>query len=100
MTFVLRFCRGREILVQRDASECRRGLWIPIWVRWCLFREYFNLMTRVLGFPDGSVVKYPPAMQEMWVRSPDQEDPLEKEMATHSSILAREIPWTEEPGGL
>ena len=57
-------------------------------------------MTRVLGFPDGSVVKYPPAMQEMWVRSPDQEDPLEKEMATHSSILAREIPWTEEPGGL
>ena len=100
MTFVLRFCRGREILVQRDASECRRGLWIAIWVRWCLFREYFNLMTRVLGFPDGSVVKYPPAMQEMWVRSPDQEDPLEKEMATHSSSLAREIPWTEEPGGL
>ena len=57
-------------------------------------------MTRVLGFPSGSAVKYPPAMQEMWVRSPDQEDPLEKEMATHSSILAREIPWTEKPGGL
>ena len=36
----------------------------------------------------------------MWVQSPGQEDPLEKEMAMHSSILAWEIPWTEEPGGL
>ena len=39
-------------------------------------------------------------MQEMGVRSLGQEDALEKEMATHSSILAWEIPWTEEPGGL
>ena len=39
-------------------------------------------------------------MQETWVRSLGWEDPLEKEMATHSSILAWEIPWTEEPGGL
>ena len=39
-----------------------------------------------------------PAMQELQVRSLSQEDPLEKEMATHSSILAWEIPWTEEPG--
>ena len=39
-------------------------------------------------------------MQETWVRSLGQEDPLEKEMATHSSILAWKIPWTEEPGGL
>ena len=38
--------------------------------------------------------------QEMWVQSLDQEDPLEKEMATHSSILAWKIQWTEEPGGL
>ena len=38
--------------------------------------------------------------QEMWIRFLDQEVPLEKEMATHSSILAGEIPWTEEPGGL
>ena len=38
------------------------------------------------------------AMQETWVRSLGQEDPLEKEMATHSSILAWRIPWTEEPG--
>ena len=41
-----------------------------------------------------------PAMQKTWVRSLSWEDSLEKEMATHSSILAWEIPWTEEPGGL
>ena len=45
-------------------------------------------------------VKNLPAMQETLVRSLGQEDPLEKEMATHSSILAWRIPWTEEPGGL
>ena len=39
-------------------------------------------------------------MQEMWVQSLGWEDPLEEEMAIHSSILAWEIPWTEEPGGL
>ena len=53
-----------------------------------------------MGFPDGSVVKNPPAMQEMWVQSLGQEDPLEKEMAAHSSILAWEIPWPQEPDGL
>ena len=41
-----------------------------------------------------------PAMQETWVRSLGWEDPLEKGMATHSSILAWRIPWTEEPGRL
>ena len=41
-----------------------------------------------------------PAMRETWVRSLGREDPLEKEMATHSSILAWRIPWMEEPGGL
>ena len=45
-------------------------------------------------------VKNPPATQETWVRSLGQEDPLEKEMATHSSILTWEIPQTGEPGGL
>ena len=45
-------------------------------------------------------VNNPPTTQEMWVRSLGQEDPLEKEMATHTSILAWEIPWTVEPGGL
>ena len=41
-----------------------------------------------------------PAMQETWVRSLGQEDPLEKRMATHSCILDWRTPWTEEPGGL
>ena len=45
------------------------------------------------------MVKKLPAAQEMQVPSLGQEDPLEKEMATHSSILAWKIPWTEEPGG-
>ena len=46
------------------------------------------------------VVKNLPAMQETWVQSLGQENPLEKEMATHCSILAWKIPRTEEPGGL
>ena len=45
-------------------------------------------------------LKHLPAMWETWVRSLGWEDPLEKEMATHSSILVWRIPWTEEPGGL
>ena len=52
-----------------------------------------------MGFPDG-LVKNSPAMQETQVPSLDQEDPLEKEMAAHSSILAWRIPWTEELGRL
>ena len=52
------------------------------------------------GFPGGSAVKNLPVKQETWVRSLGQEDPLEKGMATHSSILAWRIAWTEEPGGL
>ena len=55
----------------------------------------------VLSFPGGSVVqKICIPMQETLVPSLDGEDPLEKEMATHSSILAWRIPWTEKPGGL
>jgi len=46
------------------------------------------------------MVKNLPVIQETWVRSVDQEDPLERGMATHSSILAWRIPWTLEPGGL
>ena len=46
------------------------------------------------------MVKNPPAIRETWVRSLGWEDPLEEGMGTHSSILAVESPWTEEPGGL
>jgi len=53
-----------------------------------------------MGFPGGSVAKNSLAKQEMWAQSLGQEDPLEKEMATHSSILAWKILWTEESGKL
>ena len=46
------------------------------------------------------LIKNPPAMQETWVQSLGWENPLEKRMVTHSSIVAWRIPWTEEPGGL
>ena len=52
------------------------------------------------GFPGSSVFKNLPANSGDVGSIPGQEDPLEKEMATHSSILAWKIPWTEEPGGL
>ena len=53
-----------------------------------------------VSFPGSSVVKNLPTMQETGIQSLGWEDPLEKEMATHSSILAWEIPWTEETGRL
>ena len=53
-----------------------------------------------LGFSGDPVVQNSLAMQETWVRSLGQTDPLEKEMATHSSTLAWKIPWIEEPVGL
>ena len=53
-----------------------------------------------MGFQGGSVVKNLPAKQEVWVQSLDQEAPLKEEMATPSSILAWEIPCTEEPSRL
>ena len=65
--------------------------------------QKMELRMRFWGFPGGSVVKNSPAnaeMQEMQIQSLGQEDPLEKEMATHSNILAWEISWTEEPSSL
>ena len=52
------------------------------------------------AFLVAQTIKNLPAMQETWVQSLSWEDPLEKGKATHSSILAWEIPWTEKPGGL
>ena len=53
-----------------------------------------------VGFPVGTMVKNPPAIQKMQVQSPGLEDPLEEEMATHSSTVSWKIPRTEEHGGL
>ena len=60
----------------------------------------FCITSVTFCFPDGSVVKNAPAKQEIRVQSLVWEDPLKKEIATPSSILVGEIPWTEEPGGL
>ena len=57
-------------------------------------------MWRLLGFPGGSMVKSPPAVQETWLQSLGREDPLEKEVATHPNTLAWEIPWTGGPDKL
>ena len=57
-------------------------------------------LTRGLDCLVAQMVKNLPAMWETWVRSLGWEDPLKKELATHSNILAWEIPWTEEPSGL
>ena len=66
-----------------------------------LFSGINGHIYRRSGFPGGSVLKNPPANAvDTRVQSLGQEDPLEESMATHSSILAWEIPWTEEPGGL
>ena len=62
--------------------------------------QLLHLLTTPFGFPDGSVVKNPPAMQEMWVQSLGQEDAWEEKMVTYSNILAWKIPWTEESGRL
>ena len=59
-----------------------------------------GIITIMMGFPGGSVVKNSPAVQETQARSLGCEYPLEQEMATHFSILARKIPWAEEPRGL
>ena len=60
----------------------------------------YSVTAFIKGFPGGSAVKNPPAMQETQVRSLSGRDPLEKGMATHASILAWRIPWTRESSGL
>ena len=63
-------------------------------------RQTLTGLTSCSASQVAQMVKNMPAMQETWVLFLGQEDPLEKRMATHSSILAWRIPWTEEPGGL
>ena len=65
--------------------------------------NYILSLYSIYGFPDGATGKKPTCeyrRHETWVQSLGQEDPLEEEMRTHSSILAWRIPRTEEPGGL
>ena len=64
------------------------------------FRHYLWSSLRAIASWEAQTVKNLTATQGTWVRSLGREDPLEKEMATHSRILAWRIPWTKEPGGL
>ena len=81
----LRLREGRQ-LAQGFTVSGRTRSWTQVCLAW--------------GFPVAQMVKNPPAMQETPVRSLGGEGPLEKEMATHSSMLAWEIPWTKESGSL
>ena len=69
-------CGGFTVLYIRDEHAFKAAMWVA------------------------QTLKHLPAVWETWVQSLGWEDPLEKEMATHSSTLAWKIPWTEEPGGL
>ena len=93
----LRDCPSLTLRSGQELPLTHKALWVAVttFVRICVFPGK--------GFPGGSAVKNPLAMQEThetYVQFLGQEDPLEKGMATHSSLLAWRIPWTEEPGGL
>ena len=80
-------------------------LWSPLGFKACKtgkpsLHQDKNYLLQSKGLSGGSVVKNPPAKEDVRVQSLGQEDVLEKEMATRSSTLAWKIPWTEEPGGL
>ena len=97
-------------------GDCKAGVCMKVALNWksakCLAiwgrkKDLKDLRQSAVLSPCGNpvtlvtqLVKNPPAMWETWVWSLGWEDPLEKGMATHSSILARRIPWTEVPGGL
>ena len=69
-------------------------------LKWMEISEFNSDYHYIWASLVAQTVKRLPAVRETWVRSLGWEDPLEKEMATHSSTLAWKIPWTEEPGGL
>ena len=71
------------------SSDC---IWLELYMKKNFYLIWASLVAQT--------VKRLPAVWETWVRPLGWEDPLEKEMATHSSTLAWKIPWTEEPGGL
>ena len=85
-----------------------KDLWFSVqlcfhWKMFCKKKKnvlHLGYQLANMDFPGSSVVKNLPAKQETWVWSLDQKDPLEKDMATHSSIPFWRILWTEEPGGI
>ena len=91
--------RSSQTPCLQDGSSCKRKHLHSTCYR--TDRQVFFRADCNTGFPGGSVVKRPlPVQMQTWAQSLGREDPLEQETATHSSILAWEISWTEEPGGL
>ena len=84
---------------QQWPQDWKRSVFVPIPKKGNA-KECSNYCTVALISHVSQRLKHLPAIWENWIRSLGREDPLEKEMATHSSILAWRIPWTEEPGGL
>ena len=83
---------------RKQTYSYQRGKKVERWINSEAGTNIYTLL--YMGFPSGLAVKNLPAMQEMqetWVQSLGQEDPLEKEMVTQSSILAWKIPWMEKP---
>ena len=105
-----------ELVMDREAwhasihgvtkSRTRLSDWAELRTLPSIKHSCYFMYSMVLFFPNiraflvAQMIKILPEMQETQVQSLGQEDPLEKEMATHSSILAWRIPWTDEPGGL
>ena len=91
--------RGGIIFYNRTGCLQMEGkggiLWVVQDTEWNLKKH-----SEKMGFPGGLNSKESASMRETWIRSLGQEDPLEKEIATHSIILTWRIPWTEKPGGL
>ena len=99
------FCCAQATLRGAQASHCggfsHCGSWASLPCNiWDLPGPEIEPMSPVLAFLVAQMVKNLPVVQETQVLSLGREDPLEEEMATHSSILTGRIPWTEEPGGL
>ena len=86
--------------LQSQLSGLKQALILnSVWSRFIVYLSGNSVFLNV-DFQVAQLVENLPAIEEMKVQSLSQEDPLEKGMTTHSSILAWEIPWTEEPGGL
>jgi len=79
----------------------RVGMLGSVWVFFCKkLKTFKDIYIYIWASLVAQTVKQFPTMRETWVQSLHWEDPLEKEMATHSSIHAWKIPWTKKPGGL
>ena len=107
--FTISYSKGSYPLRDRTHVSCvsyvsRQTLYhCATWEALSILHTIYYFIDTILwngDLPSGSAVKNPPAMQETWVQFLGWEDPLKKEMATDSSILAWRIPWTEDPGGL